>query len=52
MDLNYLYYRHQVSLFHAGNAASPEARRTHQGLADGYAKLIADARQSAMQLAA
>ena len=51
MDLNYLYHRHQVSLFRADDAASPGARRAHQGLADGYAGLIAEAKPQPIQLA-
>ena len=43
MDLNYLYQRHQVSLFMAANAASEEARRTHREFAKRYAVSIADA---------
>jgi hypothetical protein len=42
MDLNYLYHRHQLSLFMADNAASEEARRIHRNLADAYAMRIAD----------
>ena len=41
MDLNYLYERHQVSLFMAEHAASEEARQVHRGLADAYAARIA-----------
>lgn len=44
MDLNYLYQRHQVSLFMAENAACEQSRRAHQALADGYAARIAGAR--------
>ncbi|WP_182466867.1 hypothetical protein [Sphingomonas gilva] len=36
MDLNYLLSRHQLSLLAADNAASPEARMAHRGLAKGY----------------
>ena len=43
MDFNYLYQRHQISLFMADNAASEAARRTHRALAEGYAGRIADA---------
>lgn len=45
MDLNYLYQRHQISLFMAENATSGEARRTHRAFADRYAASIADAKQ-------
>jgi hypothetical protein len=44
MDLNYLLARHQVALFNAQNAASDEARRSHQIMADGYAARIAGAK--------
>jgi len=44
VDLNYLYQRHQVSLFMADNAASQKARRVHRELADGYASRIAEAK--------
>jgi hypothetical protein len=44
MDLNYLYQRHQVSLFMAENAPSKEARRTHREFAEQYATSIADAK--------
>jgi hypothetical protein len=44
MDLNYLYKRQQVSLFHADNAACGRSRRAHQSMADVYAALITVAR--------
>jgi hypothetical protein len=44
MDLNYLYHRHQVSLFMADHAASEPARRIHRELADSYASRIAGAK--------
>jgi hypothetical protein len=44
VDLNYLYKRHQISLFMADNADSEQARRTHCALAKGYAARIADAK--------
>ena len=40
MDLNYLYHRHQVSLFMAENAACASSRAAHSGLAAGYASRI------------
>jgi hypothetical protein len=43
MDFNYLYHRHQVSMFMSENAASDEARASHRGLARGYAAKIASA---------
>ena len=52
VDLNYLYQRHQVSLFLAVNAASNEARSAHRGLADGYAARIAAAKQRRAPIAA
>ena len=48
MDLNYLYHRHQVSLFMAANGATKAACRVHSELADGYASLIATARAPAL----
>jgi hypothetical protein len=44
LDLNYLYQRHQISLFMADNAASEEARQVHRELAYRYAARIADAK--------
>ena len=41
MDLNYLYRRHQISLYMAEHAACPNSREAHQGLAEGYAEAIA-----------
>jgi hypothetical protein len=52
VDLNYLYHRHQVSLFMADNAASGEARRVHRELGECYARRIAEAKLSRMQLKA
>jgi hypothetical protein len=46
MDLNYLYHRHQVSLFMAANAASEAVRRVHHELADAYASRIASMRNA------
>ena len=46
MDLNYLYQRHQVSLFMAANAACEAARQVHRELADGYASRIASMRNA------
>jgi len=45
MDLNYLLYRHQISLDRAHNAAGREARQVHATLAKNYAKRIAALRQ-------
>jgi hypothetical protein len=44
MDLNYLYHRHQVSMFMADNADCEQSRRVHRELADGYAARIAQAK--------
>jgi hypothetical protein len=44
MDLNYIYYRQQVSQFMADTASCVEARHAHQGLADAYSLWIADAK--------
>ena len=44
MDLNYLYHRHQVSLFMADNADCVRSRRVHRELANGYAARIAQAK--------
>lgn len=46
MDLNYLYQRHQVSIYMAEHAACEQSREAHRGLADGYAEMIEDARGS------
>lgn len=45
MDLNYLYSRHQISLFRADNADCEESRTAHREMADGYASQISDAKQ-------
>jgi tartrate dehydratase alpha subunit/fumarate hydratase class I-like protein len=52
MDLNYLYQRHQVSLFMAENAACEQARRAHRELAEGYAARIGEAKLSSRPLRA
>jgi len=44
MDLNYLYYRQQVSLFMADNAANAAARAAHRELSQLYASRAAAAR--------
>lgn len=46
MDLNYLYFRHQLSLMKAAVANGIEARASHRGLADLYAAAIHSARAS------
>ncbi|MCF8707740.1 hypothetical protein [Rhizorhapis sp. SPR117] len=40
MDLNYLFYRQQISLLRARSAANPESRAAHEGLAKGYTEQI------------
>jgi len=52
MDLNYLYHRHQVSLFMADNADCEQSRHVHRELADGYAARIASARRPMLTTAA
>ena len=47
MDLNYLLYRHQISLDRSTNAASREARQAHAGMARQYRARI-DALRLAM----
>jgi len=52
MDLNYLYYRQQVSKFMAENAQSLDGRRIHSEFAERYAARIAEARSSGTHLRA
>jgi hypothetical protein len=40
MDLNYLYHRHQVSLFNAEHATCEDSRRAHLSLVAAYAAKI------------
>ncbi|QNM83906.1 hypothetical protein H8M03_06250 [Sphingomonas sabuli] len=40
MDLNYLYHRHQVSLFNADNAGCDQSRHAHLALVAAYAAEI------------
>jgi hypothetical protein len=44
MDLNYLFYRQQMSLLRARSASSPEGRAAHEGLARGYTERIREYR--------
>lgn len=44
-DLNYLYQRHQISLYLSEHAGSERARNAHRGLTDAYASLITSARR-------
>jgi len=46
VDLNYLYHRHQVSLFMAENAPGEDARRIHGEFREHYAARIAAAKRS------
>lgn len=52
MDLNYLYQRHQVSLFMPVNAANQAARASHLSLSHAYAARIAALRESRQSAAA
>lgn len=45
MDLNYLYFRHQVSLYRSDHAACDRSRGVHRAMTDAYAALIAGQRQ-------
>jgi hypothetical protein len=47
VDLNYLYRRHQISLFMADHASCEKSRLAHRGLAEGYAGMIAAAKTGA-----
>lgn len=48
MDLNYLYFRQQVSRFNADNAACAHSRRVHREMADAYGVRISAARNGAI----
>jgi hypothetical protein len=50
MDLNYLFFRQQVSQFNADNAACDNSRDAHQEMADAYGALILAARQTVREL--
>lgn len=52
MDFNYLYHRHQVSLFMADNAASDKVRSIHREFANRYAAKIASAKRPLRLVAA
>lgn len=41
MDLNDLFFHHQLSLLRAMDAACPESRARHEGAARDYAERIA-----------
>jgi hypothetical protein len=49
MDLNYLYFRQQVSQFNADNAVCGNSRGAHQEMANAYGQLIAKAKQPARE---
>ncbi|HVF83676.1 MAG TPA: hypothetical protein VM913_05845 [Sphingomicrobium sp.] len=44
MTFNYLYFRQQVSMFRAEQAACEPSRQAHLGLAAGYLSRIAEAK--------
>jgi hypothetical protein len=44
-DLNYLYSRHQISLYMSEHAACTRSRAAHRELTDAYAALIAGVRR-------
>ena len=46
MDLNYLYRRHQISLFMAENGSTDRVRRVHGEFAHLYAARITEAKQT------
>jgi hypothetical protein len=48
MDLNYLYERHQISLFMAENGSTDEIRRVHGEFVHLYAARIAEAKRTRM----
>jgi hypothetical protein len=52
VDLNYLYFRHQVSLYMSDHAACDRSRGIHRSFTDAYAALIADQRPHAVAVAA
>jgi hypothetical protein len=52
VDLNYLYQRHQISVFMSENAACERSRNAHRGLMDAYASLITSARRGRLAVLA
>lgn len=50
MDLNYLYFRQQVSQFNADNAACEYSRSAHQQMADAYSARIATGRRPMLEV--
>ena len=49
-DLNYLYQRHQISLYMSEHAACERSRSAHRGLTEAYASLIATSRRGRTML--
>ena len=47
VDFNYLYERHQVSLYMAENAPSKKARQVHRELAGRYRARISEGKRAA-----
>lgn len=45
MDINRLYFKHQISMMRVSHAEDPDDRTYHQTLADGLAKRIARLQQ-------
>jgi hypothetical protein len=52
MDLNYLYKRHQISLYMSDHAACEAARSAHRGFTRAYAALISAERGDPLRAAA
>ena len=52
MDFNYLYQRHQISLFMAENGCSQEVRQVYREFGKRYAERIADAKQAHLRASA
>jgi hypothetical protein len=51
LDLDYLYHRHCISLFNAGNANCEQPRLAHLSLVAAYAAKIEEAERSQAPLA-
>lgn len=52
MDLNELYYRQQIELMRADDAACDQSRVAHQALADIYGQRVSALRRSRLLEAA
>jgi hypothetical protein len=52
VDLNYLYQRHQISLFMAENGSTDQVRRVHGEFAYLYAARITEAKRAHMAMRA